>query len=149
MRRKLMGIIPMLATAVVLSAPVLAQVPGQADHPRMRAALHELREARKELKDARDTWPPGYKDRALKAINDAIESLRLNLAVRDVDSFVGVERNPDYYQKYKSHPRVARSMRAPCRVASLPRREKESSKLRSSSPSPERSTPPSSLRTIS
>lgn len=106
MLRKLYCIAPALAAAVVLASPVAGQQPGQTDHPRMRAALHELREARKELKDAKDQWPPGYKERATQAINDAIESLRVNLAVKDVDTFVGVNRNPDYYVKFKDHPRL-------------------------------------------
>jgi hypothetical protein len=106
MLRKLCVIAPVLAAAVMLSGPVRAQPPGQPDHPRMRAALHELREARNELKKVRDVWEPGYKDRALQAVNDAIESIRLNLQVKDVDTFVGVERNPDYYQKFKDHPRL-------------------------------------------
>jgi hypothetical protein len=77
------------------------------DHPNLRAALHELREARGELKAARDTWPPGYRERALRSIDDAIQSVRTILNVKDVDSFRGVDRDPDYYsKKFKDHPRL-------------------------------------------
>ena len=86
------------------SAP--AQPKAKVDHPRLRAALHELREARAALKDAKDTWPPGYKERALASINDAMKSVQTILAVKDVNAFVGVERNQDYYTKYKDHPRL-------------------------------------------
>ena len=106
MLRKPCCVVPALGVAIVLVNPAAGQQPGQPDHPRMRAALHELREARKELKEARDQWPPGYKDRALQAMNDAIESLRVNLAVRDVDSFRGYSRNPDYYTRFRDHPRL-------------------------------------------
>jgi hypothetical protein len=103
MLRKLCCIALALTAAAMFSGPVAAQPP---DHPRMRAALNELREARKDLKEAKDDRPPGYKDRALEAINDAIEALRINLAIRDVDTVKGLERNPDYYNKFKDHPRL-------------------------------------------
>jgi len=106
MLRKLCCILPALTVAAVLGSPLAGQQPGQPDHPRMRAALQELREARKELKAAKDQWPPGYKDRALESIHDAIESLRTNLAIKDVDTFVGYSRNPDYYTKFRDHPKL-------------------------------------------
>lgn len=75
-------------------------------NPRLRAALHELREARAKLVDAKDTWPAGYKERALSSTQDAIETVRIILAVKDVNTFVGVDRNDEYYTKYKDHPRL-------------------------------------------
>lgn len=84
-----------------------AQPKQKVDHPRLRAALHELREAREYLKTAKDfTWPPGHKERAQTAIDAAIQAIRDILAVKDVDTFVGVDRNPDYYKKYKDRPRL-------------------------------------------
>lgn len=79
------------------------------DHPRLRAALQELREARAELKQAPDGWPPGYRDRALESITGAIQSVKTILAVKDVDTFRGVDRDPDYYKQYPtySHLRAA------------------------------------------
>lgn len=76
------------------------------DHPHLRAALHEMRDARKELKSARDVWPPGYHKRALESLDNAIESVRTILAVKDVNTFRGVDRQPDYYKRYKDHPRL-------------------------------------------
>jgi len=98
---------------IVLAGATLGPVAAQkkADHPRLRAALQELREARGELKQAKDDWPPGYRDRALQAINDAIESVRTILAVKDVDTFRGVDRSPDYYKRFKDHPRLRAALR--------------------------------------
>jgi hypothetical protein len=76
------------------------------DHPRLRAALHELREARRTLQDAKDTWPPGYRDRALASTQEAINSVKTILQVKDVDSFRGVDRDADYYKRYSDHPRL-------------------------------------------
>ena len=91
MSRTLMSIVTVPVVVLALSGPVAAQPP---DHPRMRAALNELREARKDLNIAKDDRPAGYKKRALEAINDAVEALRINLAIRDVDTLKGLERNP-------------------------------------------------------
>ena len=87
------------------SGPAAAQKQ-KADHPRLRAALHELREARRSLQEAKDVWPPGYKDRALASTQDAIQSLKTLLAVKDVDNFRGVDRNPDYYKRFRDHPHL-------------------------------------------
>jgi hypothetical protein len=111
MDRKLICVVPILIAASLLSGgvlldPVVAQPPVQPDHPRMRAALNELREARKDLKAAKDDRPAGYKERALEAMNDAIEALRINLAIENVDTLKGLDRNPDYYTKFTDRPRL-------------------------------------------
>jgi hypothetical protein len=97
-------------TLIVLAGPALAQPPqappGRVDHPNLRAALHELREARQELRDSREAWPPGHKERATQALQDAVESIRTILSVKDVDTFRGVDRNPDYYRRFADHPRL-------------------------------------------
>jgi len=103
MLRLLRTAVPAIALAV-FALTALGQ--GKADHPRLRAALHELREARAELKSARDTWPAGYRDRAMRSINDAIESVRTILAVKSVDDFRGVDRGPDFYKRFADHPRL-------------------------------------------
>jgi len=79
---------------------------GKVDHPHLRAALHELREARADLQQAKDVWPPGYKDRAQHAVDDAIQSIRTILDVKDVNTFRGVDRSPDYYKRYPDHPKL-------------------------------------------
>lgn len=102
MSRQILLAAPVLVFALAGTAPAQRPV----DHPRLRAALHELREARKELQAARDTWPPGHKDRALASTQEAINSLKTLLAVKDVDTFRGVDRNPDFYGRYKDQPRL-------------------------------------------
>jgi hypothetical protein len=96
----------LLALALFAGPPPAPAAGQKVDHPRLRAALHELREARTVLKDAKDVWPPGYKEQALRSLNDAIATVRTILAVKDVDNFRGVDRNPDYYRRYKDHPRL-------------------------------------------
>jgi hypothetical protein len=88
---------------ILMAGPVEAQ---KASHPRLRAALHELREARTDLQSARDAWPPGYKERALASINDAMKSIQTILAVKDVNTFRGVDRSPDYYKRYDNHAKL-------------------------------------------
>ena len=94
--------------AMFALAAVVGVAAGQArvDHPQLRAALHELREARTDLKSAKDAWPPGYRDRALRSINDAIESVRVILDVKSLDDFRGVDRSPDYYKRFSDHARL-------------------------------------------
>lgn len=92
-----------VAALVLLAGANLAQPP--TDYPHLRAALHELRDARKELHQARDNWPPGNKERAIASIDDAIQSLKVILGVRGED-FHGVDRSPDYYNRFTDHPKL-------------------------------------------
>ena len=101
-RRNLLAIAGLILAAV----PAAAFAQKGPNFPRLRAALHELREARGELKAANDRWPAGYKERSLASIDDAINSVRGILKVNDVNSFRGVDRNDDYYKKFKDHPRL-------------------------------------------
>lgn len=101
MVRKVLFAAPLLA---LFAAPSPGQPP--ANHPRLRAALHELREARAHLNDARDAWPPGHKEQAQRAIEDAMSTVQTMLAVKDVNTFRGVDRNPDYYARFRDHPRL-------------------------------------------
>jgi len=107
MHRLYRVVVPVTLLALVgfLTDPAGAQQK-KVDHPKLRAALHELREARHALQEAKDTWPPGYKQRALASTEAAIESVRNILAVKDVNTFVGVDRTPDYYKQYKDHPKL-------------------------------------------
>jgi hypothetical protein len=107
MTRHSLALIAVLTAAGLAAAQSPQPRPAQkVDFPRLRAAMHELREARKRLTDAKDTWPPGYKERALESTQAAMDSIRVMLAVKDVDTFVGVDRNDDYYKKYSDHPRL-------------------------------------------
>jgi len=96
-----------LLVVIPLTAPT-ATAQERSQHPRLRAALHELREARAELVSAKDAWPPGNKERALVAIDNAIKSVRTILAVKEDEfrTFRGVDRDNDYYKRYQDHPRL-------------------------------------------
>jgi hypothetical protein len=72
-------------------------------HPRLHAALAELREARRELRDCRDDFG-GRRDKALAAIDDAVASLKGVLRVKG-DDFRGLDRTPDYYKQFGNFPR--------------------------------------------
>lgn len=106
MRRTFVLFAVLTAAGVATAQPVQPREPQRVNSPRLRAALHELREARQWLSAAKDSWPPGYKERALASTQAAIDTVRTILAVKDVDTFVGVDRNDDYYKKYDSHPRL-------------------------------------------
>jgi hypothetical protein len=106
MFRRLFLIAPALIVAAALSSPSPTTGQGKVDHPRLRAALHELREAQANLQKAKDTWPPGHKEQAQQAITDAMKTVQTILAVKDVDAFRGVDRNPDYYTRFQDHPRL-------------------------------------------
>jgi hypothetical protein len=105
MTRRLFFVAPVLAGAMfALAAPAPARQ--KVDHPKLRAALHELREARGAVQSAKDAWPPGLKESALESIQASIKSIRTILNVKDVETFTGVDRNPDYYRKFTDHPRL-------------------------------------------
>ena len=107
MTRLLCRVAPLFAVvAFFAAAPPRASAQEKVDHPHLRAALQELREARAELEAARDNWPPGYKDRAMASLEGAMHSIQKILAVKDVNKFRGVERGDDYYKRYKDHPRL-------------------------------------------
>jgi hypothetical protein len=101
-----------LASAAVLSAaprPAAGQVkfdPNKVEYPRLRAALHELREARGWIQESRVNYPPGVKEAAVAHIQATIDGLRDVLAVRDVNSFVGYDRNKDYYNRFADNPEL-------------------------------------------
>jgi hypothetical protein len=92
-----------LAAAVLLAPPAPAQE--RVRHPALHAALAELREARKEIVDAGDNWPPGRKEQALTAIDGAVKSIKVVLGVKG-DNFRGLDRGPEYYSQFPDHRRV-------------------------------------------
>jgi hypothetical protein len=78
----------------------------------MRAALSELREARKEMADARIDFG-GHRKKALMAIDDAIRSLGGALDIRDKDDIRVEGRGRDFYKRHKATRGCARR-RATC-----------------------------------
>jgi len=93
-----------LMGTVASSSPATAQE--KVDYPRLRAALHELREARNKLEEVGEIWPAGYKERALASTEAAINSVKEILAIKDFKDLRGVDRNPDFYKKYADHPKL-------------------------------------------
>ncbi len=106
MVRRFRGFAALSLAALVglLASSAVAQE--KVNFPRLRAALHELRDARQTLEKVGDTGPLVEKDRALASTQDAINSIKGILAVKDVKDFRGVDRTPDYYKKYPDHPRL-------------------------------------------
>lgn len=89
-------------TILVLAVPSLGAQ--KVRHPKLHAALYELREARRELAKSTLNYA-GKKKAALKAIDHAVISLKLILAVND-DTSSGLKREKGYYKKWKDHPHV-------------------------------------------
>ena len=76
-------------------------------HHHLHHALWELRDARKELKEAKHDFG-GHREKALLAINDAIK--HLDLALKNAgDNIKGAPTRGDLkeeYRKYKHHPHL-------------------------------------------
>jgi hypothetical protein len=78
---------------------------GGAKHPHMHRALHELREARTELKEASHDFG-GHRVKALEAVNAAIKEIDAGLkAVGDNIKGAG-KPAADIYKKYTHHPHI-------------------------------------------
>jgi hypothetical protein len=80
----------------------------QQRHPRLHAALHELREAKRSIRDI-----PGPRDGKKKdlilALDAATDSIKLILDIKD-DNFKGIDRSADFYKRYPDHPRLRAAM---------------------------------------
>ena len=75
--------------------------------PQMRR-LHELIEARRELKEARHDFG-GHRKEALEAVDDSIRTLREMLRVRG-DRVPGIERRRDFYKSFRDNPHLRRAL---------------------------------------
>lgn len=98
-------------------------------NPRLRAALYELQEARKELLAAEGDWPKEKRDPALESTQEAIDTVRILLAVKDLNDVGEPKREADYYKQFADHPRLRAALIA-LRDARAELREHLSSKLR-------------------
>ncbi len=96
----------LIAASAFVAFTGVATAQERVDNPKLRAALHELRDARSALQEARDDWPAGFKEMALTHTQEAINTVKTILAVKDVNTFRGVERTPDYYKRYADHPKL-------------------------------------------
>lgn len=114
MSRRLFCLAPAAVAAALVGlsgppAPPAARGQGaqeKLDHPRLRAALHEMREARTWLRESRQAWPPGVKERAVAHLDGAIDEVKAILAVKNVDDFVGYDRTKDYYNRFADNPQL-------------------------------------------
>jgi hypothetical protein len=93
----------MALSACVLLAGAQAWAEPKVKHPNLHAAIFELREARTELKEAKKDFG-GKKEKAIKAINAAIDSLKKCLDIKG-DDYKGLDRDKDR-KKFKDHPKL-------------------------------------------
>jgi ABC-type sugar transport system substrate-binding protein len=70
----LLTLAPAAATAAPTPKPAAAPVPPPEPHPHIRAAIHELREAKRELQTASHDFG-GHRAEAVEAVDNAIRQL--------------------------------------------------------------------------
>lgn len=73
-------------------------------HPHMHYALHELKEARVELKEAAHDFG-GHREKALKAVDAAIVQIEIALKAAG-DPYKSGKVTADHYKKYERHPHI-------------------------------------------
>src|SRR5262245_25922200 len=103
----MIGWVPALAL-LALAAPAAGTAGPPLEYPHLHATLFELRAERQEMVEARDEFG-GHRVQALRAVEDAIVSLKLILRVKG-DDVRGVNRNPDFYRRYKDHPHMRQAL---------------------------------------
>ena len=74
------------------------------EHPRLHAALHEMREARTQLKEARHDFG-GHRAKALEALDNAITQVEKALKAVG-DNVKGVEPGKEVYKGYANYPHI-------------------------------------------
>jgi hypothetical protein len=95
-----------LAALLFLAAPVAVRADKDdgPKHPRMHHAIHELKEARVELREAAHDFG-GHREKALKAVDVAIAQMELALKGAG-DPFKAVKVDAEVYKKYDHHPHI-------------------------------------------
>jgi hypothetical protein len=97
-----------LLAGVVLTALPRARAEERGKVRHVLAALHEMREARGELKGAEHDFG-GHREKAIRALDAAIEQTERMLKAVDVDPKVeGPDR--EIYKKYTNHPHLRHSL---------------------------------------
>jgi hypothetical protein len=98
-----------VALAGLMSPILAARAEGpekKGHHSHIHAALHELREARNELKEAGHDFG-GHREAALRAVDTAIKQLEEALRfVDDPHPEKGAGTDHDKYHGYKHHPHI-------------------------------------------
>ncbi len=77
-------------------------------YPRMVSALGELKEARKEMKEAAIDFG-GHKVKALEAVDNAIEQMDKALRAIGIDPVYDPPKK-DVYKAYKNHPYIRHAL---------------------------------------
>lgn len=78
------------------------------EHPRLHAALYEMRHARTELKEAKHDFG-GHRAKALEALDEAIS--QIDKALKAVgDDTKGTEPGKDTYKGYANHPHIRHAL---------------------------------------
>ena len=93
--------------SVVLSAPTTATAN---HHPRLHAALYEMREAHRELKGANHNFG-GHRERALADLDAAIAQTEKALVAAG-DPYRSFAPGKGLYNHYKTHPHLQHALRA-------------------------------------
>ena len=98
---------PMLMAAMVGVATLCVMGAAQAapKHPRMHAALHELKESRIELKEAAHDFG-GHREKALKDVDHAIKQIEEALEAAGDKYVAGKGPGKDAYKKYEHHHHI-------------------------------------------
>ena len=78
------------------------------EHPRLHAALYEMREARTELKEAKHDFG-GHRAKALEALDAAINQVEKALKAVD-DNVKGLEPAKEVYKEYVNHPHIRHAL---------------------------------------
>jgi hypothetical protein len=99
------GVVLAAAVLALMLSPLLVAEEEQPRHPHLHHALHELREARTELKEANHNFG-GHREKALHAVNQAIEQIDKALTAAG-DNVKGSPKRPDVdYKKYSHSPHL-------------------------------------------
>ena len=100
---------PMISAAAVLCLTLTIASSARAEkYPRMVAALGELKEAHREMKDA-DHEFGGHREKALEATNRAIAQMDKALRAVGIEP-VYVAPAKDAYRDYKNYPHIRHAL---------------------------------------
>jgi hypothetical protein len=97
--------LPTAAALLLLFGP--GRACAEPKHPHLHHALHEMREAHKELKEARHDFG-GHREKALEALDAAIRQTEKALEAAG-DPFKGFSPKKGTYSAYKNHPHLRHS----------------------------------------